>query len=155
MGSFDYIPVDETAEIQKAAADAYFGGDMIALAEEYFKAVGEAAEMKGCRILGHFDLIAKFNEGNAVYDENDPRYVAAWKQAADRVLQTDVLIEINTGAMSKGYRSQPYPAGPIRDYIAGKGGRFILSSDSHRTGTLCYAFDQYEAEASCDELEDR
>ena len=61
-------------------------------------------------------------------------------------MQEGVPFEINTGAISKGYRTEPYPAKNIRDYIRQQGGRFILSSDSHRTDTLCYGFEEYEAE---------
>ena len=88
-----------------------------------------------------------FNEDGSLFDTEDPRYIAAWKASADRLLKAGVPFEINTGAMSKGYRSEPYPAKPIRDYIRSGGGHFILSSDSHRTDTLCYAFDRYEDEA--------
>ncbi len=143
-----YIPMDETAEITRAAADAYFGGDLIALAERYFETAGEVAKATGCDIIGHFDLLTKFNEKTEppLIDTGDPRYIAAWKKAADQLLQADIPFEINTGAMSKGYRTEPYPAKPIRDYIRSRGGRFILSSDSHRTDTLCYQFDQYKSE---------
>lgn len=146
FGEHLYLPVDESAEIQRDIADRYFGGDMIAFGEEYFGTVADVCRKTGCDIVGHFDLIAKFNEGGALFDEGDPRYVSAWKQAADRLIEEEALFEINTGAMSKGYRSQPYPADPIREYIRERGGRFILSSDSHRADTIAFAFDRYEGE---------
>lgn len=142
-----YIPVDESAEIQKAAADRYFGGDMIAFAEAYFETVAGVVDNTGCDIIGHFDLVAKFNEGNVLFDEEDPRYIGAWKKAVDRLVGAGVPYEINTGAISKGYRKDAYPSAPIRKYIREKGGSFILSSDSHRTDTLCFAFDEFEEEA--------
>ena len=141
-----YIPVDETPEILEAAAEAYFGGDMITLAEHFFHSEAWVADATRCDIIGHFDLITKFNEEGDLFDEEDPRYVRAWKLAVDRLLLYDIPFEINTGAMSKGYRTRPYPAAPIRDYIREKGGRFILSSDSHSLETLCYAFEEYESE---------
>lgn len=144
--AFVYIPVDESPEILRAAADAYFDGDLIALAVHYFDTVCKLFGRIDCDIIGHFDLITKFNEGGVLFDEEDPRYVRAWQRAVWRLLMHDVPFEINTGAMSKGYRSEPYPAAPIREYIRNKGGRFILSSDSHRTDTLCYAFEKYEGE---------
>lgn len=150
-----YIPVDESPELQKAAVERYFGGDWAAFAETYFETVGGVAEKTGCDIIGHFDLITKFNESGALFDENDPRYTAAWKKAVDRALKSGALFEINTGAMAKGYRSTPYPAAPIREYIRGKGGRFILSSDSHRTDSLCFAFDRFEDEVDVERLPER
>ena len=128
---FIYIPIDETPEILRAAADAYFDGDLIALAAHFFDTAAE---------------VTKFNEGGGLFDESDPRYIAAWQRAVDQLLQEGVPFEINTGAISKGYRTEPYPAKNIRDYIRQQGGRFILSSDSHRTDTLCYGFEEYEAE---------
>ena len=147
-----FVPVDESPEILRAAADACYGGDMIALAEDYFRTAAGVAEKTGCDIIGHFDLITKFNEDGSLFDESDPRYIAAWKAAADRLVKAGVPFEINTGAMSKGYRSGPYPAGPIREYIRGIGGKFILSSDSHKPQTIGYAFDRYEDEADLKEL---
>ena len=64
------------------------------------------------------------------------------------LLPSGVPFEINTGAMSRGWRTSPYPAKPIRDYIRAHGGRLILSSDSHKADTLLYAFDQYEGETT-------
>lgn len=141
-----YISVDETPQILRAAADAYFAGDAVSMAEMYFEEVADVAHATGCAIIGHFDLITKFNEQDPFFDTGDPRYIAAWKKVVDKLLPYDIPFEINTGAMSKGYRSSPYPARDIREYIRAHGGRFILSSDSHRTDTLCFAFDRYEAE---------
>lgn len=157
---FVYIPVDESPEILQAAAEAYFGGDLVALAVHYFDTIGRLFSRVDCDIIGHFDLITKFNEprvasgepddgvdaSGPLIDTSDPRYVDAWQRAVWRLLVRDVPFEINTGAMSKGYRSEPYPAAPIREFIRSKGGRFILSSDSHRADTLCYAFEKYEDE---------
>lgn len=148
----EYVPIDETAEILTDAAGRYFGGDIYGLIGRYYETAAAVCEATGADIIGHFDLISKFNRGGeggksgALFDEGDPRYVESWKAAADRLIEADVPFEINTGAMSRGYRQEPYPSEPIREYIARRGGSFILSSDSHGTGTLCYRFDEYSGE---------
>ncbi len=142
----EYLPVDESAGDQLAAAEKHFGGDLLAFAETYFETVGRVAELPGCRVVGHFDLAAKFNEGGALFDEDHPRYIAAWKAAADRLLPSGLPFEVNTGAISRGWRSVPYPAPPILRYLAERGARFLLSSDSHRPETLCYDFDRWRRE---------
>ena len=91
----------------------------------------------GCRHMGKYD-----------WRYGDPycrRYIAAWQKAVDKLLEEDVPFEINTGGMSRGWRNDTYPAKPICDYIAEHGGRFILSSDSHNTETLCSRFDEYRS----------
>lgn len=139
----EYIPVDETADILKQAADKYFSGDILSLCEAYFENVGKVYEKTKCDIVGHFDLITKFNEQEQLFDENDPRYIRAYRKAVDKIITDCKVFEINTGAISRGYRTTPYPSENIRSYIRQKGGKFILSSDSHQKKTLCFEFDKF------------
>ena len=146
IGSVHYVKadgvcyaVDNTPEIMEEAAAA-FGGDYYALAESYFETVADVVNKTNCDIIGHFDLLSKFNEHYHLFDESDPRYIKAWQKAADRLIETGKPFEINTGAISRGYRTDAYPSKAMRAYIKARGGKFILSSDSHRKDTLMYAF---------------
>ena len=143
-----YLPVDESAQYQRDAAARYFGGDLYAFAEAYFATVTRVRAVTGCGVIGHFDLVAKFNEGGALFDENHPRYVAAWRKAADALLESGALFEINTGAIARGHRSVPYPAPPIMEYLIAHGARFLLSGDAHRPDGLCFAFGDWGAWAA-------
>ena len=135
-----YLPVDESRQRLMDAVTQRFGGDIYALAEAYYETVAQMAKKIRPDIIGHFDLISKFNEGDALFDEAHPRYVAAWQAAADKLLEANIPFEINTGAVSRGYRATPYPAAPIREYLAARGAKFLWSSDSHRADTLCFGF---------------
>ncbi len=94
-----------------------------------------------CDIIGHFDLVSKFNERYGMFDENDPRYIKAWQAAADRLIESGKPFEINTGAISRGWKTDAYPSEAMRQYIREHGGSFILSSDGHKKETIMYAFD--------------
>jgi len=141
----EYIPVDETPEILKEAAEKFFDGDIYALCEAYFRTVADVVNQTACDIIGHFDLISKFTERTDLIDVDHPRYVAAWKAAADELLKTGVPFEINTGAISRGYRTSPYPSAAIIEYIKAHGGELILSSDAHSADAVAYRFEQYES----------
>ncbi len=140
----EYIPVDESVEILRAAVQKHFGGDVYALCELYFDTVADVVEKTRCDIIGHFDLISKFIEREPLFDTEHPRYVKAWKAAVDRLVTYDVPFEINTGAISRGYRTQPYPDEEMIAYIKAKGGRLILSSDAHSKENIAYKFEEYE-----------
>ena len=142
----EFIPVDESPEILRAAAEKHFGGDLFVLIEDYYRTVAQVVEKTHADIIGHFDLVTKFNEDGSLFDEADPRYLAASRAAADALLKTGKPFEINTGAISRGYRTSPYPSVALRDYIHGRGGSFILSSDSHAKETLCFRFEVLENE---------
>lgn len=141
----EYLPVDETPELLTAAVDKYFTGDIYSYIEEYYRAVGEVISVTCADIIGHFDLISKFNENAEMFDTQHPRYLAAWKAAADKLLETGKLFEVNTGAISRGYRVTPYPSTEIMDYLHERGASFILSSDSHSANGLCCEFEKLYA----------
>lgn len=139
-----YAAVDDTPEILKDARDRLFGGDIYALTENYYQRVAMLPQRHRFQIVGHFDLVSKFNEKERLFDPSHPRYAAAWQAAADSLLQTHRLFEINTGAISRGWRSEPYPSREMISYIAKRGGSFLLSSDSHSKETLAFQFDKWE-----------
>ncbi len=151
IGSVHYIEhngirraIDESAESFIKLVNELYDGDFYSCAEDYFRSVGSVLEKTGADIIGHFDLITKFNEQNKIFSSLNEKYTEAWQAAADKLIPYGKPFEINTGAISRGYRSAPYPAKDIIDYIGTHGGRFILSSDSHSTKTLLYDFDRCE-----------
>ncbi len=139
----EFLPVDESPEYLRAGAEKHFGGDIYAFAEAYFETVSRVAEIPGCSVIGHFDLIAKFNEKEPLFDEKHPRYAAAWQAAAEKLLKSGLPFELNTGAVSRGYRSVPYPAPDILRWLAERGARFLLNSDSHSPAALCFGFEEW------------
>ena len=136
-----YVPVDESAEILKAAADEYFGGDMLKLAEAYYAEEAQTAKKTKCHIIGHFDLITKFNEGYALFDENNRQYRLCALSAAEELLKSCRIFELNTGTMSRGYRSEPYPADFILKYLREKNAEIILSGDAHCAKNIGFEFE--------------
>jgi histidinol-phosphatase (PHP family) len=140
----EYIPVDENAELLRNAAEKHFDGDIYKLCELYYETVSDVVNRTECSIIGHFDLITKFIEKDKLFDESNPRYIAAWKKALDRLLETGKVFEINTGAVSRGYRTLPYPSSEIIAYIKQNGGKLILSSDAHSAENIGFDFEKYE-----------
>lgn len=150
IGSVHYVKsgdtlygIDGTYERFEQAVEA-FGGDYYALAEEYYRLVGDVVEQTDADIIGHIDLIVKFNEKKNYFDENNPRYINAYKKAIDKLVKFGKPFEINTGAISRGYRTTPYPSKPVWEYIKEKGGKFILSSDSHAKENIAFEYDKWK-----------
>lgn len=140
----EYLPVDESPALLRAAAARYFGGDLYGLCEAYYAKVARVVERTGCDLIGHFDLITKFNEGEALFSTGEARYQAAWRAAADALLETGKTFEINTGAIARGYRRAPYPDQEILRYLRDGGARFVLSGDAHSVEGLCYDFPRWK-----------
>ena len=109
------------------------GGDFAPLYKLYYREVAGITD----GIVGHFDLITKFR----AFDEERPDYKDAALTAADALLDRGLVFEVNTGAMSRGYLSRPYPARFIIERIFERGGGVILSSDAHSADAICAHFD--------------
>ena len=137
-----YYPIDLSVKELRFAVEDGFDGDACLAAEQYFENVVKVCD--GADVIGHFDLITKFMDLDPLFDQNAPRYKKAWMDAVDKLIPLNIPFEINTGAISRGYRTTPYPSPEIIDYIKSKGGRFIISSDSHSAQNIAYEFDKWK-----------
>ena len=141
-----YYAVDWKMEELEACRDEMCGGDGLALAEAYYAAVIEMAK-KQPPILGHIDLITKLNGDGTLFDEESPRYKEAALAALHAVDPEATVLEINTGAIARGYRTAPYPAPFLLNEWRAMGGRVILTADAHHTGGIQFAYDLAAAHA--------
>lgn len=134
-----YYTVDWSPEILSDCRWEEFGGDAYAMAECYYTEVRKMAAMKPT-ILGHLDLITKFNEKAPCLDEESSRYRAAALDALHAADPDATLLEINTGAMSRGWRTSPYPARFLLEEWRDMGGQVILTADAHSSDAIVYAY---------------
>lgn len=137
-----YLPVDESRELQLQAVAEHYGDDFYAFIEDYYRTVADVYDRTRCDIIGHFDLITKFNNDGTLFDVNHPRYRAAASAALERLAQTPAVFEINTGAIARGYRTQPYPEPWIISELHTRGKRLLWSSDCHNKANLLFGFDE-------------
>ena len=137
----EYLCVDWSAERTRENVKKY-GGDPYAYAEAYFALVGEVLERTGADIVGHFDLIRKFDDEGKMLDGNHPRYIRAVSDALDRLCANGKrpVFEINTGAMARGYRSAPYPSLGILREIRARGCYIMITTDCHDRELLDFGY---------------
>ena len=141
----EVFSVDNTPEILKTAIERHYGGDPYAMCRAYFRTVAESCEKSPARFLGHIELVMKFNERRDLFDDADPRYLACALEAADSAADSGKFVEINTGAIAKGYRTQPYPGPAMLRRLAERGAPVIFSSDCHDARYLDCGFDDAQA----------
>lgn len=132
--------VDDTAQTQNQCIKDCFDNDPYAYAEEYYRLV---SQLEG-DIIGHFDLLTKFDRNNEIFSPKEERYKKAALSALEILLEKNAVFEVNTGAMSRGYKDAPYPDVWILEEIKKRGGRVIITSDCHDAKNLDYAFGETE-----------
>lgn len=136
--------VDYTAEMLQKIIDDFFDGSFIEMSRSYFGTLADFVAGTRVDVVGHIDLITKFNIDKPLFDEGDEEYRRIIYAAVDRILSSkpDILFEVNTGAMYRMGKKEPYPAEFILKYICSKGGRITLTSDSHCTEAIDFAFEK-------------
>ena len=126
-----FCPVDWSVQDLNAAVQAHFGGDIYAYCRAYFETCAKAYEHSPAQIAGHLDLVSKFNEDGALFDAADPRYLRPAMDAAACAVEHGLVLEVNTGAIARGYRTTPYPSEALLRHIRQLGGQVMINSDCH------------------------
>lgn len=138
-----YVAVDSTMpEVKKLCAET-FGGDGLKLAKAYYDELATFIEDTRPDIIAHVDLVRKLNgDGQGpFFDAMSKPYLDIAKQALERLLPGGALLEINTGAIARGYPIKPYPSLPLLRFWREHGGRVIYSSDCHDANQIDCGYD--------------
>lgn len=151
-GGYDYIiasvhyiirngicyPIDHSPEQQRDCIENAFGGDVLAMAKCYFDMLCEHVERVKPTVVGHFDVITKFSQ----MPEEEDAYREIAEQALRRVLKACPYVEVNTGAIARGWRKSPYLGRYLLKTLREEGGEVLLGSDSHHKDNLIFYFDE-------------
>lgn len=155
VGSVHYLPpragvyrsVDDTPENFAKTLQEWYDGDFLALAQDYYDLVVTHITQNQPKIVGHFDLVTKFNDTlQYLTAKNQDAYeqlaLTALKKVVAVIQKYDGLVEVNTGGMSRGWTKQAYPAKFLLNYLASEEVPIIITSDTHQVDTLAYAFEE-------------
>lgn len=107
-----------------------FNGNGLKFAEKYFETVSLLPQKKA-DIIGHFDLLTKNNEKGRFIDVTDKKYLEYGYEAIRSLKGKISLFEVNTGAIARGYRTQPYPQTEFLKEFQRLGFGVVITSDCH------------------------
>lgn len=136
--------VDYTPDNTRRLLCSRFSGDEKAMIRAYFDQYAVLAADPHVDIVGHFDLLTKFSECCGLFAAHDPYLLEKAREAMEPLVRADKIFEVNTGGMSRGLRSEPYPSVPFLMYLHNMGGRVTISSDAHRPEHITYGFGDME-----------
>lgn len=126
---------------------AVFKNDEMAFAENYFQHFCKYILSRKPDIIGHFDLITKFDEKEKNRYLQNPSYWNLVERYCLHALKSGGIFEVNTGLVTRGYRSSFCPHERLLYLIYKNDGKITLSSDSHEIMTLQGCFNEARAMA--------
>lgn len=152
IGAVHYVQKDDNiisidvsnGESLREKINYFFGGNFLEIAKCYYEnmCLLHTNLHHKMDFVGHFDIIAKFFETIDLIDQDNKVYRGLAFDALKYLNDKGYPFEINTGGMSRGYRSIPYPAPFILKELSKIGGRVLISSDCHDNTKLNYYFEE-------------
>lgn len=146
IGSFHYLYKDGNYYSIDSNVDYYrrclaaFDNDIITMATAYYESFSRYIHSRKPDIIGHFDIITKFDEAGQFYLTKNEEYQTLSVRYAEDAAKSGCIIELYTGAVARGVRSTPFPSEVSLHAFKKAGARMILSSDSHHVDTLDFGF---------------
>lgn len=139
-----FVGIDGPAEPLRQYVMERCGGNGLELARRYFDLLRDYVVKEKPPIIGHFDLIRINNLRLGLYDESSPDYRGMALDALRPMAETGALLEVNTGAIARGYLTTPYPAPFLLKEWKEWGGEVMVNSDCHDMRYLDAGFDDAE-----------
>lgn len=144
------IPFDRSQDVVADIINTHFGGDGMAYTKQYYRQLAELPSFGKFDILGHFDIIAKHCENIHFFDMDSKEYRSWAMDAAEAIAGKIPFFEVNTGAISRGYRTTPYPDPFIMKELKRLGFGAVITSDCHDRNHLdCWREEAKELLKSC------
>ena len=145
IGSVHYLehngkiyPIDYSQEQFDEMLKEGYQNDINVLAKDYYLAIERQAQNPNIQIIGHLDLIAKYNEDQTYYCFDDPKILSYAKVAIEQLVKAGKIFEMNSGAMARGYRNSPYPSIELLKLIYEANGKILINTDCHDKEYLDY-----------------
>ena len=133
-----YHSVDHARGEHWDTINQHFNSDPIAYARTYFETYEARTRAHRPDILGHYDVVSKFN----AMGPDDPAYRKMSVEALESCLKITPVIELNTKPIVKAWKDETFPGNFLLKEIYKLNGKIILSSDFHGAEQLGGWFDE-------------
>ncbi len=134
----EFYPVDYSLKRFASVVKDVFAGEVIKSVELYYEELADMINTLKPDIVGHFDLITRFNKNSRFFDENSDEYKKVLNRTMYKI-PDGITAEINLGRLFK-REGDIYPSEYIIGLLKEKSCRFMLSSDAHRKEALGFKF---------------
>lgn len=121
--------------------NTHFDGDFLGFAESYYRSLVELPTLGDFDIIGHFDLLTKHADSFPDWDLDSAYYRTLVEGAITALRGKIPFFEVNSGAIGRGYRKEPYPDRYILKKLRENGFGAVISSDCHNKDYLDIAFE--------------
>ena len=136
--------IDESRQNFKRGIEKYYQGDNQAFIKDYYQGIETMVKRFEPDILGHIDLIKKYNQNNCFFNEKDQWYQKTVCSCLDGIAETKTRMEINTGANMRVPGVGRYPSDWMIPEMRKRDIPITIGGDSHCVEGIVYEYNQAE-----------
>ena len=136
--------IDKSPEDFQTGIEKLYGGDIKAFIKDYYRSIALMVKTYKPDIVGHLDLIKKFNGNNVLFNDGEEWYRYAVCNCLDQIAETNSMIEINTGANIRRPGVGRYPSDWIIPEMKKRSIPITIGADSHSTGGIAAEYQEAE-----------
>ena len=135
-----YLSIDGPIEEFNTLLHDNFADDIQAFVSHYYTLQEEMIHKHKFDILGHCDLIKKYNFENKYFDQASSWYQKIVHRFIKVVAKHHTMIEVNTGGMARGATKEVYPSPYMLSLCKEYDIPVTLNSDAHQRDHLDFFF---------------
>lgn len=136
------VAVDGDPVLLTKYVERTFDGDWMEMVKTYYDDHVHMLLHDRPQIIGHFDLVRKNGGPGGLFDVDTPVYSRMALDALEKARASEAVLEVNTGAMARGYADTPYPSKALLGCWGELGGQITLTSDCHDARFLDHGYDR-------------
>lgn len=133
-GNNNYFPIDMSKDSFNYTLK-YFGG-IKEVIYRYYDNVINMIEIQKPDIIGHLDLIRKYNLTKEYFTEEEDWYIKKTDDVINVIKKSGSIVEVNTKIMSRNNLNAHYPNKNIIKRLLDKNIPIIINSDAHNSNNL-------------------
>lgn len=120
-----------------------YRGDIREMVQDYYSRVPKVLDIPLVKIMGHFDVIKRWNAERPFFTEMEPWYIESVESALRAIAGSGVVVELNTAGWRKGL-NDPYPSPWILERCRDLGIPVTVNADSHTPEQVIWGFERAE-----------
>jgi len=136
--------IDESQDNLAQGIKKFYNDNPKNFIKAYYSGIAQMILSYQPDILGHLDLIKKFNREHFFFDEKEKWYKESVYQCLDAVAKSRTMIEINTGADLRVPGVGRYPSDWIIPELFKRKIPITISGDSHSLEGISFNFNEAE-----------
>jgi histidinol-phosphatase (PHP family) len=134
---------DGTRKVFEQILDEDYQGDIRVMVQDYYSRLPGLLEMPLVKIVGHLDVIKRWNSDRPFFTETEPWYRECVESALQAIAGSGVVVELNTAGWRKGL-PDPYPSPWILEGCRDLNIPLTVSADTHTPRDVAWGYDRAE-----------